>query len=30
MLMWVYYSSIILLFGAEFTECQSRAGHATT
>jgi membrane protein len=26
MLMWVYYSSIILLFGAEFTESQSRTG----
>lgn len=25
-LMWLYYSSIILLFGAEFTESQSRAG----
>lgn len=26
MLMWLYYSSIILLFGAEFTESQSRTG----
>ncbi len=28
MLMWLYYSSIILLFGAEFTKSQSRTGIA--